>query len=233
MAHSIPNYPSRIAQSIKHFFSRPTFSPQGYWESRHQSLSGRLAAVGHRQLSESANLEQYAIKRARLSEVLLRYFPDPAGRPLLDAGCGVGALTRLYVELGFDVTGVDFSPSAIVAAQEAGINARFQQSSLEQLSLGRSFDVACVVDVFQHLIDDEAFTRGLAAVARHVKLDGMVLVVDSMSDAGTSATHCHRRSLQWHEAEFRIAGLELIEHDRFTLPHENSTKDLVILKRRA
>lgn len=232
MALSIPNYPSRIAGSLKRLFSRSTFSPQKYWESRHQSLAGRLAAVGHAQLSESANQEQYSIKGARIGEALLRYFPEPVGFQLLDAGCGVGALTSRYVELGFDVTGVDFSASAIAAAQASGIAAHFKQLSLERLSLGQSFDVVCIVDVLQHLVDDDGFARALAGVASHVKLDGAVLVVDSMSDSGPSATHCHRRSLPWHEAEFRIVGLEMIEHSQFTLPHENSTKDLLVLKRR-
>lgn len=151
---------------------------------------------------------------------------------MLDAGCGIGLLTRLYVELGFEVTGVDFSHSAVASAQAAGINAEFKQSSLEKLSLDRRFDVVCLVDVLQHLVEDDAFTRALAAIARHVKVEGVMLVVDSLGDSGPSATHCHRRSLAWHEVEFRIVGLELIEHRQFVLPHENSIKDLLLLKRR-
>lgn len=162
----------------------------------------------------------------------MRSFPNPRNCTLLDAGCGIGALTRMYVEMGFQVTGVDFSPTAVAAAMATGIDARFEVGSLESLNLGCVFDAACIVDVLQHLVDDESCTRAIASLARHIKLDGLVLVVDSMAKPGVSAVHCRRRTLSWHEAEFRIAGLEMIQREQFPLMHENSVKHLLTFQKR-
>lgn len=210
----------------------PAFSTQSYWETRHQRHAGTLAAVGHVQLSDQANAEQYAIKRDRLAGAIRRHVPDGRGRSLLDAGCGVGALTSLYVELGFDVTGVDFSATAIATARESGINANFVQSSLDGLSLPRSFDVVCLIDVLQHLVNDGAARQAVASVGRHVHRDGLALVMDSMADEAPSALHCRRRSLDWHLATFDAAGYDLIDLETFVLPHERSTKNLLVLRRR-
>lgn len=141
-------------------------------------------------------------------------------------------MTKLYVELGFEVTGVDFTETAINTARQAGIAADFQHAALERLSLGRCFDVVCVIDVLQHLVDDEAFACAVGALGRHVRMDSLAVVVDSMVEQDVCATHCRRRSLTRHEAEFRIAGLEIIAHEQFVLTHENATKDLVVLQRR-
>lgn len=229
---SIVHAQGRISDWFNRFFAKPAFSPQSYWESRHQKHSGSLSSVGHAQLSEAANAEQYAIKRVRIAAAIQRYVANPSACELLDAGCGVAALTKLYVELGFRVTGVDFSATAIEAARNLERNAIFVESSLEDLSLARSFDLACVIDVLQHLVNDTAASSAIAAIGRHVKRGGLAVVVDTMNDDGPSAEHCRRRSLSWHEAEFRITGFEIIDRDRFLLPHENATKDLLVLQRR-
>lgn len=195
-------------------------------------MAGKLAAVGHAQISETENRAQYELKAERLRRALLKLFPHPTNHQLLDAGCGIGALTGHYANLGFSVTGVDFSETAIATARESGIGAHFEVGSLESLKLNREFDVVCVVDVLQHLVDDACCTRALASLSRHTKKEGFILLLDSMATSEVSAAHCHRRTLAWHEAEFRIVGLELIAQEQFTLAHENSRKHLLTFQRR-
>ena len=117
-----------ITKTIRRLFRtdrESIFVPSTYWEMRHQSHFGSLKAVGHRQLSDIANAEQYETKRRHIAGMIGRYVDDPRGKTLLDAGCGVGVLTPTYVGLGFDVLGVDFSETAVRSARSRGVRAEF------------------------------------------------------------------------------------------------------------
>ncbi|MFI6322833.1 class I SAM-dependent methyltransferase [Nonomuraea sp. NPDC050556] len=61
----------------------------------------------------------------------------PAGRAI-DLGCGTGANSVFLAEHGFDVTGVDFAPAALVKARakaaEAGVSVDFRRDDLTALT---------------------------------------------------------------------------------------------------
>src|SRR3990170_6485715 len=72
---------------------------------------------------------------------------DVSGKTLLHLQCHFGQDTLSWARLGADVTGVDFSPKAIEAAQalarDVGIDVRFIVSELYDLpnNLDEQFDV--------------------------------------------------------------------------------------------
>jgi SAM-dependent methyltransferase len=56
---------------------------------------------------------------------------EPKGNRVLELGCGAGNIARFLVDRGFDVTGIDISPTAIAWATERAIpNARFMVGDL-------------------------------------------------------------------------------------------------------
>ncbi|MBK1883086.1 methyltransferase domain-containing protein [Luteolibacter pohnpeiensis] len=66
--------------------------------------------------------------------------------PLLDVGSGPGTLALMWAELGFAVTGVDFSPAMIAMARriasERGVRATFVEGDAESLPFeGEQFSV--------------------------------------------------------------------------------------------
>lgn len=62
-------------------------------------------------------------------EQLRHWLPSPPAS-ILDIGCGTGSLSLLMAELGYQVTGIDFSPAMLALAeakaQAAGQTIRFQ-----------------------------------------------------------------------------------------------------------
>ena len=60
-------------------------------------------------------LRDPAVRRA-WRDLLLPWLP-PAPAPLLDIGCGTGSLTLLLAQLGYQMTGIDFSPAMVAQAQ--------------------------------------------------------------------------------------------------------------------
>lgn len=109
----------------------------------------------------------YAGRRAVILAALRRYVP--AGARVLDFGCGGGALTQAMAGR-YRVLGVDTSPTAIQLAQGRGIEARLIASDQD---LPSGFDAVCALDVIEHLDDDVAELRRMAAAVRR---GGMVVV---------------------------------------------------------
>ncbi len=220
---------------LKRLFARihaRVFSAQRYWERRHRSLRGSLRAVGHIQLDERDNAEQYEVKRRRITQMIHRHVGEPDGKRLLDAGCGVGVLTEAYVNLGFDVVGVDFSSSAIEQARKRGVKARFLVQPIEKLNLDGSFDVISVVDALFHVVDEGCWVAALKALHRHLKPGGVLIILDWLGgdESAAQTPHVKRRPLAQYERLLGEFGIKLIDHERFTLEHEGSTKDLLAFR---
>lgn len=223
-----------IAGSVRRLFHRGSgqvFDPQDYWEGRHRTHHGSLRAVGHRQLSDEANAEQYRIKESRIIGMIRRYVHEPCGRTLLDAGCGVGVLIPVYVKLGFAVVGVDFSDTAVRQAQASGVSAQFIVSSLAGLELGRRFDVITAIDVLLHIVAENEWADTLSSLSRHVKPGGVLIILDRFADRTEGwSNHCKPRSMDRYAATFADLGLRIVEHEQFNLEHEDAIKDLFAVR---
>jgi SAM-dependent methyltransferase len=78
------------------------------------------------------------------------------GKSLLDIGCGIGTFTRVFVESGFSVTGIDMSERCLKAAKN--IKADFLMEDIcrpERLGkMHEHFDSIVATDVIEHIKDD-------------------------------------------------------------------------------
>ncbi len=98
------------------------------------------------------------------------------GHAVLDAGCGTGDAALDLAALGHDVTGVDFSPTAIekarAKARQRGLTARFVVADAlrlaDMISLRAAFDTAIDVGLLHSLqpADWPAYAAALGAVIR-------------------------------------------------------------------
>ncbi|MGP1274786.1 MAG: bifunctional 2-polyprenyl-6-hydroxyphenol methylase/3-demethylubiquinol 3-O-methyltransferase UbiG [Caulobacterales bacterium] len=102
------------------------------------------------------------------------------GLDLLDIGCGGGLVSEPMARLGAKVTGVDAAEAniktALVHAQEAGLDIDYRHGTAEQLlaseGAGR-FDVVLNLEVVEHVADPVQFLTDCAAL---VKPGGMMIV---------------------------------------------------------
>jgi 2-polyprenyl-3-methyl-5-hydroxy-6-metoxy-1,4-benzoquinol methylase len=221
-----------VVRFVRH---RLPVEPSTYWRDRYRENGSALAGPGHLCLDEDANRRSYEEKYRALGGMLRRQLPRLAGRALLDAGCGPGAMFALYRELGFSITGVDFAPEALRFAVERGAT-EVVRSDLATLRLGRRFDVVCCIDVLFHVLDDQRWRADLATLAAHVADRGCVVVQESLVDPGCYrgvTRHCHFRTLGHYRAALREAGLVLEETTRYQLESEGEHKDILVLSRAA
>lgn len=99
---------------------------------------------------------------------------------VLDIGCGSGRISKQLQDLGYHVTGLDFSEEAVKRAQARGINAK--QANLDEgipLPDG-NFDIVWAGDIVEHVFDP----IGLLKESARVLKPGGAILITIPSDVG-------------------------------------------------
>jgi SAM-dependent methyltransferase len=120
---------------------------------------------------DGSPVEMYLHLPGAKAEAELIHGAIPEGAEILELGSGVGRVTHELVALGHPVVAVDESEEMLAHVR----GAETVCSRIEELDLNRRF--ACVL-MMSHLVNTEASQRSalLAAAARHVAVDGVVLI---------------------------------------------------------
>lgn len=112
--------------------------------------------------------------RAVAADIGNRFFPDPAGRRVLDIGSNDGTQLKHFQAMGFDVLGVESSATTAAIANSQGVpttHAFFNSASAA--SMGGPFDVINASGVFFHLEELHDVTD---TVARMLSKNGVFVV---------------------------------------------------------
>ena len=116
------------------------------------------------------------------------FFVDMAqalGGPVLEIGCGTGRVLIPIARAGIEITGLDLSPSMLaicrdkLAAERAEIQDRVQlvEGDMRDFDLGRDFALITLpFRPFQHLISVEDQIACLAAINRHLRPGGRLVL---------------------------------------------------------
>ena len=106
-------------------------------------------------------------------DYVLSALPIPPPQRLLDVGCGTGYFSRLAINKGAYVTGLDATSEFIEEAKKRVSNANFIVGEMEELPFDESsFDVVCGFNSFQYAAD----TKNALIEAKRVLKDGGKLV---------------------------------------------------------
>jgi len=181
-----------------------------YWEGRHRA-QGDLRSGGDVGLDEAANQIFYYTRLGRLLEIIgdRNSLNEPLF--LLDAGCGKGLFARALVKCGFEVDGIDTSPTAIEFSRANGLG-RYEVSSLADWRSPILYDVVYAVDVLFHLIDDDDWRASLDNLASLVRIGGKLVITDERNEVRRQAGNyiVHRAFTEYIDA-LAVRGLSLRE----------------------
>jgi SAM-dependent methyltransferase len=115
---------------------------------------------------------------------MLERLTQPAGRDVVDIGCGGGALVRELTARGARVIGVEVSESQLAAAraQDDGRGARYVVGEAQRLPLDdSSVDVAVFMRTLHH-VPEPSMRDALREAGRVVRTDGLVYVAEPLTE---------------------------------------------------
>jgi 2-polyprenyl-3-methyl-5-hydroxy-6-metoxy-1,4-benzoquinol methylase len=92
-----------------------------------------------------------------------------ANTKLLDIGCGVGRFCRAAYSLGWDVTGIDISKTAILSGKKTVPFPMFNLSVEDIIARNEVFHVVTAFEVLEHIIEPLIF---LSKISRTIKPGG-------------------------------------------------------------
>jgi len=119
--------------------------------------------------------------RAAWRDLLLDVLPAAPAR-VADIGCGTGTLTRLLVDNGYTVDGLDFSPEMIKRARQKVPEARFVVSDASDPTFkSGTYDVALGRHVLWALPDPAA---AFTSWVRLLKPGGVAVLIEGRWDTG-------------------------------------------------
>jgi SAM-dependent methyltransferase len=109
----------------------------------------------------------------------------PRGATVLDIGCGHGEpIARYLIEQGFDVSGIDASPTLISLCHDRFPDRRWLVADMRSLELRRTFQGLIAWDSFFHLSQDNQ--RRMFPIFRRHAAPGAVLLFTSGTSHGES-----------------------------------------------
>ncbi|GAA0363637.1 class I SAM-dependent methyltransferase [Microbispora corallina] len=106
----------------------------------------------------------------------------PEGASILELGAGAGRITHSLLALGHEVVAVDESPEMLARIR----GAETVRSPIQDLALGRTFDVVLLMSYVIDTADDELCRAFLRTCRRHVSPDGCVIL--------------QHKPAEWHDA---------------------------------
>lgn len=183
-----------------------SYEPREFWQRR-LSEQFDLRGTGETGLSLAYNRACYELRRAVLDRALDEAGVDPAGRTVLDVGCGAGFFTAYYLARGARVTGLDIAPVAIERLAARHPEARFVLADVSETPVEGRFDVVNVFDVLLHITDDERWERAVRHLASAVAPGGVLLITDTFASLEGLASHNRSRPLASYRYVLAGAGI--------------------------
>jgi SAM-dependent methyltransferase len=115
-----------------------------------------------------------------ITPVLVSYAQsnDWVGRRAVDLGCGTGASVRWFANYGYNITGIDLSPSMLAVAQQSlssGMSFQLFEGDIRTLSNLHDIDMVLALDVLNELNSLRDLEGVFTAVARVLSHDRLFI----------------------------------------------------------
>lgn len=169
----------------------------------------------HKIFQFESNHWWFAERRRLLRFLLQRFLPDH-GAKILDVGCGTGHHLLYVQRLGYQAAqGIERSPLAYAFCKQLGLQHVVQGDAAATPYGDGQFDAVLVLDVLEHLPDDNA---GMREIWRILKPGGLVILT-------VPAFHFlwsrHDKILE-HYRRYRLRDVEtLAKRQHFSVEHSS------------
>jgi len=168
-----------ILNDIKIYFRMMfSYKPKTFWNDL-LTNSFDLKGVGHYRLSNEENLKMYEEKKKILSTEMEKcgiiISPDTN---IIEIGIGVGYWTDYFNSFGVkNYTGNDIAEISVINLQKKYPGYKFIQGDISEIRLPEnSFDLGVMIDVTQHITDDERFANAMDNLWNSLKPGAQLII---------------------------------------------------------
>jgi ubiquinone/menaquinone biosynthesis C-methylase UbiE len=168
-----------IVNDIKIYFRMMfNYKPKTFWNEL-LTNSFDLKGVGHYRMSNEENLKMYLKKKKILAEEMdkagVTVAPDIS---MVEIGVGVGYWTDFFNSLGIkNYLGNDIAEISVQNLQKKYPGYKFIQGDISEVMLPEnSFDIGVMIDVTQHITDDERFNKAMDNLWKSLKREAFLII---------------------------------------------------------
>lgn len=115
--------------------------------------------------------------------LMYQQFASRCGSPILELGCGTGRVLLPLARQGYQISGLDISPSMLdtarakVDAEGLGDRVTFVEQDMRELELGGRFNLAfAAINSFMHLLTTDEQLATLDRIRHHLNPGGLLLL---------------------------------------------------------
>jgi SAM-dependent methyltransferase len=168
-----------LLKDIKIYFKMMfSYKPKTFWNEI-LTNSFDLRGVGHYRLSNEENLKMYEEKKSIIAaEMKKNGITITKDTSIVEIGIGVGYWTDYFHALGaVKYTGNDIAEIAVTELKKKYPQYEFIQGDISEVMLPENkFDLGVMIDVTQHITDDERFSKAMDNLWKSLK-SGAILMI--------------------------------------------------------
>jgi SAM-dependent methyltransferase len=148
-----------------------------YWEDRFRRYGLSLRGPGHEGLTERRNVELYGLAVQTLRSFCMMNQIDLKNSKVLEVGCGTGVWTEVCRSEGTsDYTGVDITDVLLPTLRARYPEYRFLKADITAGPLTEQYDVVLMIDVIEHIVQEETLTRAMKNVRDALRPGGTFVI---------------------------------------------------------
>lgn len=180
------------------------YRPARYWNDRHKKYGFDIRGVGNCNLSEKENEISYRQARDTFLELCRSLNVDFTNIKILDIGCGSGFYTNIIKSQGGkDYTGVDITDVLFDELGKRFPGFNFRKLDISEKNLNGQFDLIVMIDVTQHIVEDQKFSFAMQNIKSSLSKDGIFIVTSRLSESFRQTDkHVVHRTIDFYKNEF-------------------------------
>ena len=193
-----------LGQSGRPFHEDIEYKPETYWQERHSKYGFDLRGVGNCTYSHEENERIYIESKKIFFDLCKRDKIDFSFGRSLEIGCGTGLFTQAFLEAGGkDLLAIDITDSLFNGLEKKFPNVVFRMFDITKEELGEKYDQVMMIDVTQHIINDDDFAFSMRNIYSHLNKGGVFIVTSWLSKGLNKRTFYEiERPLSYYESAF-------------------------------
>jgi len=179
------------------------YNPSEYWGKRFKLHKMRLRGVGDKTQTERRNRIQYRAGAVSFLDLYCDIGVDFTSSLVLDIGCGNGYYANVLRDLGIkNYLGIDITDVLFPELKGLYPDRSFLKLNVSKEGLPGKFDLIIMLDVDQHIVDDDLFSATLWNIRANLNVGGYFIVTSLLEDRGRIAPHVRCRGMEVYKKAF-------------------------------